>query len=72
MTGGEPGAADRVAYTPLLIGQVASNLGLSTQLLALGAALLLGRPGLYTASLLLQAGVLAALQLWREREVRRR
>lgn len=72
VTGGEPGAADRVAYTPLLTGQVASNLGLSTQLLALGAALLLGRPGLYTASLPLQAGALAALQLWREREVRRR
>lgn len=68
---GEPDGQDRLAYTPKLLTTVAANLGLSTQMLALGVSVLAGRPGLYAASLPLQAGVLGALQLWREGQVRR-
>ena len=60
----------RLAYTPKLLNTVAVNLGLATQLTAFGACLLTGRPRLYPASLLAQAGVLAGLQLWREGQVR--
>lgn len=70
VTGGEPTPADRLAYTPRAINQVAVNLGLSTQLLALGVCLLLGRPHLYLWSLPGQALLLAGVQLWREEQVR--
>ncbi|WP_425147789.1 CDP-alcohol phosphatidyltransferase family protein [Deinococcus sp.] len=64
-------SADLQTWTPLLLTKVASNLGLSTQMLALGACLLLGRPRLYAASLPVQAGALLILQLWRERRLAR-
>ncbi len=70
-SGGTPTPADLLAYTPRLISAVTANLGLSTQLLALGACILAGRPRVYAASLPVQAGVLLALQLWREAEVKR-
>ncbi|MDL2343317.1 CDP-alcohol phosphatidyltransferase family protein [Deinococcus sp. MIMF12] len=69
--GGDPSPADRLAYTPAAINRVAVNLGLSTQLLALGAALALRRPRLYLWSLPAQVGLLAGVQLWREEQVRR-
>ncbi|WP_407539658.1 CDP-alcohol phosphatidyltransferase family protein [Deinococcus radiomollis] len=69
-SGAEPTPAQRSAYTPKVLNTVAVNLGLATQLVALGACLLAGRPRLYPASLLAQAGVLAGLQLWREGQVR--
>ncbi|GGJ73000.1 CDP-alcohol phosphatidyltransferase family protein [Deinococcus aquiradiocola] len=68
---GEPTPEDRVAYTPVLLNTVTANLGLSTQLLALGACVLAGRPEWYARSLPVQAGVLGALQVWREGRVRR-
>ncbi len=71
MTGGTPTPADLLAYTPQLLNVVTANLGLSTQLLALGACILAGRPRLYAASLPVQAAALLALQLWREGEVGR-
>ena len=64
--GRPPEPEDRRRYTPLLLCQVSANLGLSSQLLALGAAVLAGRPGLYLGTLPLQALTLAGLQLWRE------
>ncbi|MDB5045894.1 MAG: CDP-alcohol phosphatidyltransferase, partial [Deinococcus sp.] len=70
-TGQTPTSAQRVSYTPQIITGVAANLGLSTQLLGLGACLLLGRPRLYPASLLVQAALLVGLQLWREQRVER-
>lgn len=70
-SGAAPTPALWVAYTPKLLNTVAVNLGLATQLAAFGACLLAGRPRLYPASLLAQAGVLAGLQLWREEQVRR-
>ncbi len=69
--GGEPTPADRLAYTPRSINQVAVNLGLSTQLLALGVCLVLKRPRLYLWSLPGQALLLVGVQLWREEQVRR-
>lgn len=69
VTGGEPTPADRRAYTPLEINRVAVNLGLSTQLLALGVCLLAGRPRLYLWSLPAQAALLLAVQGWREGRV---
>jgi archaetidylinositol phosphate synthase len=60
-----------VTYTPRLLNVVTANMGLSTQLLALGLCVLAGTPRLYAASLPVQAGVLAGLQLWRERLVRK-
>ncbi|GBF07730.1 CDP-alcohol phosphatidyltransferase [Deinococcus aerius] len=71
VTGGGPTSADHFAYTPRAINRVAVNLGLSTQLLALGACLLLRRPHLYLWSLPGQALLLAGVQLWREDQVRR-
>ncbi|WP_424951882.1 CDP-alcohol phosphatidyltransferase family protein [Deinococcus sp.] len=71
-TGGDPAPEDRLAYTPRMVTTIAANLGLSTQMLALGLCLLAGRPQLYPSSLSVQAGLLAALQVWREGEVRRR
>ncbi|UQN07547.1 CDP-alcohol phosphatidyltransferase family protein [Deinococcus sp. QL22] len=71
VTGPAPTQTQRVAYTPQLITGVAANLGLSTQLLALGACLLLGKPRLYAASLPVQAAVLLGAQLWREGQVER-
>ncbi len=68
--GRPPTPQDRLAYTPVLFSAVTANLGLSTQLLALGACILAGRPQVYAASLPLQAGVLLGLQLWREGQVR--
>ncbi|WP_407571233.1 CDP-alcohol phosphatidyltransferase family protein [Deinococcus altitudinis] len=65
-----PTPAQRLAYTPKLLNAVSVNLGLATQLVALGACVLAGRPRLYPASLLAQAGVLAGLQFWREGQVR--
>lgn len=70
LTGGAPTAADRVAYTPRAANVVTANLGLSTQLLLLGACVLAGRPRLYTRSLPVQALLLAGVQLWREDRVR--
>lgn len=70
--GGDPAPADRLAYTPHAINRVAVNLGLSTQLLALGVALVLRRPRLYLWSLPAQALILAGVQLWREEQVRAR
>jgi archaetidylinositol phosphate synthase len=69
ITGQAPSAADRRAYTPRTISTVAANLGLSTQLLALGGGLLLGRPRLYLCSLPAQALLLAGVQVWREGQV---
>ncbi|GAA5535075.1 CDP-alcohol phosphatidyltransferase family protein [Deinococcus aluminii] len=69
-TGGEPTPAQRRAYTPCAINRVAVNLGLSTQLLALGACLLCGRPRVYLWSLPAQALLLTGVQVWREGQVR--
>lgn len=69
--GGVPTPEQRLAYTPREINRVAVNLGLSTQLLALGACLLMRRPGLYLWSLPAQALLLAGVQGWREGRVRR-
>ncbi|ABF46553.1 CDP-alcohol phosphatidyltransferase [Deinococcus geothermalis DSM 11300] len=69
VTGGTPTSADRRAYTPRAINQVAVNLGLSTQLLALGGCLLLRRPRIYLWSLPAQALLLAGVQVWREGRV---
>lgn len=71
VTGGEPTSADRLAYTPREINRVAVNLGLSTQLLALGVCLLSGRPRLYLWSLPAQAALLLGVQDWREGRVER-
>jgi archaetidylinositol phosphate synthase len=68
-TGQPPTQAQQVAYTPQPITGIAANLGLSTQSLALGVCLLLGRPRLYAASLPLQAALLVGVQLWREGRV---
>lgn len=68
--GGEPTPAHRLAYTPATINWVAVNLGLSTQLLALGVVLALRRPRLYLWSLPAQVLLLAGVQLWREGQVR--
>ena len=70
VTNGVPTPDHRRAYTPQAINRVAVNLGLSTQLLALGACLLLRRPGLYLWSLPAQALLLAGVQRWREEQVR--
>ena len=59
--GERPGQAELEAWTPLLLNRVTANLGLSTQLLALGACILIGRPRVYASSLPVQAGVLLAL-----------
>ncbi|MBB5235864.1 CDP-alcohol phosphatidyltransferase family protein [Deinococcus budaensis] len=67
--GGNPTGADRRAYTPRAINRVAVNLGLSTQLLALGVCLLAGRPRLYLWSLPAQAALLLGAQRWREGQV---
>ncbi|MFB9995496.1 CDP-alcohol phosphatidyltransferase family protein [Deinococcus oregonensis] len=67
--GPAPTQTQRVAYTPQPITGIAANLGLSTQLLALGACLLLGRPRLYAASLPVQAALLVGVQVWREGQV---
>lgn len=67
--GRPPESEDRRRYTPLLLCQVSANLGLSSQLLALGVAVLAGRPGLYLGTLPLQALTLAGFQLWREGRV---
>jgi len=69
--GGTPTPEHRLAYTPREINRVAVNLGLSTQLLALGACLLVRHPGLYLWSLPAQALLLAGVQGWREGQVRR-
>lgn len=69
VTRGEPTPEGRRAYTPREINAVAANLGLSTQLLALGTCLLAGRPGVYLWSLPAQAAVLTGVQVWRERRV---
>ncbi|ULH15137.1 CDP-alcohol phosphatidyltransferase family protein [Deinococcus sp. KNUC1210] len=66
LAGDSPAQPDLEAWTPLLLNRVAVNLGLSTQLLALGTCILLGRPRLYPATLPVQALSLLALQLWRE------
>ncbi len=68
--GGQATADDLLNYSPRLPNTVTANLGLASQLLALGAFILAGRPGLYAASLPVQAGVLVALQVWREGQVR--
>lgn len=70
ITGQAPSATERRSYTPQAINAVAANLGLSTQLLALGGCLLLGRPRLYLWSLPAQALLLAGVQVWREGQVR--
>ncbi|GHF51880.1 phosphatidylglycerophosphate synthase [Deinococcus metalli] len=70
VAGGAPSARQRQAYTPLAAATVTANLGLSTQFLALGLAVLTGRPQLYTRSLPLQAALLLGTQLWREARVR--
>jgi archaetidylinositol phosphate synthase len=67
--GPTPTQTQRVAYTPQPITGIAANLGLSTQLLALGLCLLLGKPRLYAASLPVQTAVLVGVQLWREGRV---
>lgn len=67
--GPAPTRPQRVAYTPQPITGIAANLGLSTQLLALGACLLLGRPRWYPASLLVQTALLMGVQVWREGRV---
>ncbi|ADV68630.1 CDP-alcohol phosphatidyltransferase family protein [Deinococcus maricopensis] len=72
VTGETPTLEDRVAYAPHVITQVASNLGLSTQLALLGGLLAARRPRAYLWSLPAQAALLAGVQLWRERQVRRR
>lgn len=69
--GPHPTAAQRRAYTPQFALAVSANLGLSTQLLALGVAVLVGCPRLYTRSLPVQALLLIGTQLWREHQVRR-
>ncbi len=68
--GGPPTPDDRLAYTPREINVVAVNLGLSTQLLALGLCLTARRPGVYLWSLPAQALLLAGVQGWREGRVR--
>lgn len=71
VTGSTPTPADRRAYTPRAINRVAVNLGLSTQLLALGSCLLWGQPRVYLWSLPAQALLLAGVQVWREEQVRK-
>lgn len=66
-----PTPEQRQQYNPLAINTIAANLGLSTQLLALGLCVLIGKPRLYTRSLPLQALLLAGAQLWREGRVER-
>lgn len=70
VTGRTPTPAERRAYTPRAINRVAVNLGLSTQLLALGVCLLLRRPRVYLWSLPAQAALLVGVQVWREGQVR--
>ena len=65
-----PGAAQRQAYTPLVVNTLSANLGLSTQFLLLGACVLSGRPHWYARSLGVQALALAGAQLWREAQAR--
>lgn len=67
----EPTPQQRRAYTPLLINRITANLGLSTQLLAFGVCMGLGRPRWYTRSLPFQAALLLGVQLWREEQVRK-
>jgi len=69
VTGPAPTPADRRAYTPREINVIAVNLGLSTQLLALGVCLGLRRPRLYLWSLPAQTALLAGVQRWREGRV---
>ncbi|SMB88474.1 CDP-alcohol phosphatidyltransferase family protein [Deinococcus hopiensis] len=71
VTGGPPSPEQRLAYTPRAINRVAVNLGLSTQLLALGVCLALHRPKVYLWSLPGQAFLLASVQVWREGQVRK-
>lgn len=71
ITGSDPSEVQRRIYTPHAITAVTANLGLSTQLLALGLCVLAGRPRLYTGSLPVQAALLVGVQLWREAQVRR-
>ncbi|AWN22040.1 CDP-alcohol phosphatidyltransferase [Deinococcus irradiatisoli] len=68
--GPHPSAEQRRAYTPLGALTLSANLGLSSQLALFGALTLLGRARWYAPSLLLQAGLLLAAQLERERRVR--
>ncbi|WP_243398161.1 CDP-alcohol phosphatidyltransferase family protein [Deinococcus koreensis] len=70
ITGTEPSALQRQAYTPRTINVVTANLGLSTQLLALGLCVMAGRPRWYTRSLPVQAALLVGVQLWREQQLR--
>ncbi|KEF34063.1 hypothetical protein RDMS_09385 [Deinococcus sp. RL] len=70
--GGDPTPADRRAYTPAAVNRVAVNLGLSTQLLGLGGALVLRRPRLYLWSLPAQVLLLVGVQFWREEQGRAR
>ncbi|WP_309572981.1 CDP-alcohol phosphatidyltransferase family protein [Deinococcus sp.] len=71
VVGPQPTSAQRRAYTPVAINALTANLGLSTQLLALGLAVLVGRPRLYTRSLPVQAALLLGAQWWREAQVQR-
>lgn len=69
LAGPQPTQAQRQTYTPLLTNTIAANLGLSTQLLALGACVMAGKPAWYARSLVWQALVLIGVQLWREKQV---
>ncbi len=68
--GPHPTDEQRRAYTPLSAVTLSANLGLSTQLALFGVLTLLKRAHWYAPSLLLQAGLLLAAQLERERQVR--
>lgn len=69
VAGPQPTARDRQAYTPPAALTLSANLGLSSQLLLLGALTLLKRPHWYAPSLVVQAAALLAAQVWRERQV---
>ncbi len=71
ITGPNPTPEQLLAYNPILPTFVASNLGLSTQLLWLGVCVWAGKPRLYLQSLYGQALLLIGVQLWREQQVRR-
>ncbi|AZI42956.1 CDP-alcohol phosphatidyltransferase family protein [Deinococcus psychrotolerans] len=69
VAGPQPTPQDRQAYTPLAALTLSANLGLSSQLLLLGALTLLKRPHWYAPSLAVQAAALLTAQVWRERQV---
>ncbi len=66
-----PGSPERAAWSDMLSTAALVDLGLSTQLLALGGCLALGRPFLYVYLVLLQGAYLLAVQVVRVLRFRR-